>query len=111
MVNKKEVDNSRRTDDSVSDLVFNHALRMGFQSSTEELINTIPFLDTVAGEALSMLCGSKMILQFGAIGIRSPFAKVRVLLSSSTLQKLKSFSESNNFATKLITSNIFMLQQ
>jgi len=47
-------------------------------------MNTIPFLDTVAGDALSMLCTSKMILQLGAIGIRSPLASVRVLLSSST---------------------------
>ena len=47
-------------------------------------MKTIPFLDTVAGEALSMLCTSKMILQLGAIGIRSPLAKVKVLLSSRT---------------------------
>ena len=45
---------------------------------------TIPFLETVAGDALSMLCGSKIILQFGAMGILSPFAKVKVLLSSRT---------------------------
>ena len=44
----------------------------------------MPFLETVAGDALSMLCGSKMILQDGDIGIRSPFASVKVLLSSST---------------------------
>ena len=50
----------------------------------ELLMNTMPFLDTVAGDALSMLCTSKMILQFGAMEIRSPFAKVKVLLSSST---------------------------
>lgn len=43
-----------------------------------------PFLETVAGDALSTLCGSKMILQFGAMGIRSPFANVSVLLSSRT---------------------------
>ena len=49
--------------------------------------DTVPggaYLETVAGEALSMLCGSKRILQQGAIGIRSPFASVNVLLSSST---------------------------
>jgi len=57
---------------------------IGFQSSTELLMKTIPFLETVAGEALSMLCTSKMILQLGAIGMRSPLASVRVLLSSST---------------------------
>jgi len=47
-------------------------------------MKTIPFLDTVAGDALSMLCTSKTILQFGAIGMRSPLASVRVLLSSRT---------------------------
>lgn len=47
-------------------------------------MNTIPFLETVAGEALSILWGSKTILQFGAMGIRSPFASVKVLLSSRT---------------------------
>ena len=31
-----------------------------------------------------MLWGSKMILQSGAIGMRSPFARVNVLLSSNT---------------------------
>lgn len=44
----------------------------------------MPFLETVAGEALSMLWGSKIILQVGDIGIRSPFARVNVLLSSNT---------------------------
>lgn len=45
---------------------------------------TIPFLDTVAGEALSMLWTSNTTLQAGDIGIRSPLARVRVLLSSRT---------------------------
>ena len=58
--------------------------KIGLQSSPEVLIYTIPFLDTVAGEALSMLWGSKIILQFCAIGIRSPLARVKVLLSSNT---------------------------
>lgn len=58
--------------------------RIGLQLSTEELMNTMPLRDTVAGEALSMLCGSNTTLQLGAMGIRSPFAKVRVLLSSKT---------------------------
>lgn len=57
---------------------------MGIQVSTEELMNTMPLRETVAGEALSMLCGSNTTLQLGAIGIRSPFASVRVLLSSKT---------------------------
>ena len=38
----------------------------------------------MAGEALSILCGSNMILHDGDIGMRSPFANVKVLLSSST---------------------------
>ena len=45
----------------------------------------MPLRDTVAGEALSMLWGSKTILQSGAMGMRSPLASVSVLLSSSTL--------------------------
>lgn len=57
---------------------------MGLQLSTEELMNTMPLRDTVAGDALSMLCGSKTTLQLGAMGIRSPFANVRVRLSSKT---------------------------
>lgn len=61
-----------------------HTSRIGFQSRIDELMKTIPFLETVAGEALSMLWGSKTILQFGAMGIRSPLARVRVLLSSKT---------------------------
>lgn len=44
----------------------------------------IPILDIVAGEALSTLSGSKQSLALGAITIRSPFAKVSVLLSSKT---------------------------
>ena len=46
---------------------------------------TIPLRDTVAGDALSMLWGSNMILHWGDMGIRSPLARVKVLLSSSTL--------------------------
>lgn len=52
---------------------------------TDELMYTIPLRDTVAGEALSMLCGSKTTLHWGDMGIRSPLASVSVLLSSSTL--------------------------
>ncbi len=47
-------------------------------------MNTMPLRETVAGEALSMLCGSKATLQLGAMGIRSPLASVSVLLSSKT---------------------------
>lgn len=45
---------------------------------------TMPILDTVAGEAFSMLCTSNSSLQVGAMGMRSPLARVSVLLSSNT---------------------------
>lgn len=57
---------------------------MHIEHNRECFTITMPFLETVAGEALSMLWGSKMILQVGAMGSLSPLAKVRVLLSSST---------------------------
>lgn len=44
----------------------------------------MPFRETVAGEALSTFCGSKIILQDGLMLKRSPFASVNVLLSSNT---------------------------
>ena len=52
---------------------------------TDELMYTIPLRETVAGEALSMLCGSNTTLHWGDMGMRSPLASVSVLLSSSTL--------------------------
>lgn len=58
--------------------------RMGFQGKTEEDINTIPILDTVAGLALSTLSGSKTSFELEAMTIRSPLANVKVLLSSKT---------------------------
>lgn len=73
-----------RTLEYVIGSVCSQALKIGFQSNTEELMKTIPLRETVAGEALSMLWGSKIILQLGDIGMRSPLAKVRVLLSSRT---------------------------
>lgn len=57
---------------------------LGTQSNPLELIKIIPFLETVAGEALSIFCGSNIILQVGDIFKRSPFASVNVLLSSKT---------------------------
>lgn len=57
---------------------------MGLQLRAEELMKTIPTRDTVAGEALSMLCTSNTSLQDGDMVMRSPLAKVSVLLSSST---------------------------
>ena len=62
----------------------NITCRMGVHFSTEALMNTIPIRDIVAGDALSTLSGSKTNLVLDAIIIRSPFAKVSVLLSSST---------------------------
>ena len=47
-------------------------------------ILTMPFRDTVEGDALSMLAGSKMTLHEGDMGMRSPLARVSVRLSSST---------------------------
>lgn len=57
---------------------------MGFQLRAEELMMTIPIRDTVAGEALSMLCTSNTSLQDGDMVMRSPLARVSVLLSSRT---------------------------
>lgn len=45
----------------------------------------IPHRDTVAGLALSRFSTSKVILQLSDIGIRSALARVRILLSSSTV--------------------------
>jgi len=47
-----------------------------------------PHLDTVAGDALLRFSTSKTNLQFSVIGILSPLAKVKILLSSSTVFKL-----------------------
>lgn len=62
----------------------NETSNIGCHLRTEEDRNTIPILLTVAGDALSTLSGSNTNLLFWAIVIRSPLAKVRVLLSSST---------------------------
>ena len=48
------------------------------------IFNFKPFLETVAGDALSMLWGSNTTFVFGAMVIRSPLASVSVLLSSKT---------------------------
>lgn len=57
---------------------------MVFHGSTVDEKNVMPILDIVAGDALSTLSGSKQSLAFAAITIRSPFARVSVLLSSKT---------------------------
>lgn len=74
----------KRTSLSTDDRFRSQPFTIGSQFITDEDIKTIPFLDTVAGEALSILCTSKIILQLGDMGIRSPLASVNVLLSSST---------------------------
>jgi hypothetical protein len=50
-------------------------------------IKIIPHLETVAGEALFKFSTSKTNLQFSVIGILSPLAKVKILLSSNTVFK------------------------
>jgi len=45
----------------------------------------IPQRDTVAGEALSRFSTSKVILHLSDIGMRSALARVKILLSSSTV--------------------------
>lgn len=60
------------------------ASRMGLQGRQDDDMYTMPMRDTVAGDALSRLSGSNKSLQLVAISMRSPLARVRVLLSSST---------------------------
>lgn len=48
-------------------------------------IYTCPHLDTVAGDALFRFSTSKTSLHCSVIGIRSPLARVRILLSSRTV--------------------------
>ena len=73
-----------RTSFSTGVLFKSQPFTIGSQFITDEDMKTIPFLETVAGDALSILCTSKIILQLGDIGIRSPLANVSVLLSSNT---------------------------
>lgn len=57
---------------------------IGLQLRAELLMQTMPILETVAGEAFSMLWTSNKSLQLGDMGMRSPLANVSVLLSSNT---------------------------
>ena len=67
----------------------------------------------MAGEALSMLWGSKMILQNGDMGNRSPLASVRVRLSSSTEFRFSIHREStgpsrtNQMCSPLLVRKVF----
>ena len=61
------------------------------QSRPDEDIYTIPFLETVAGLALSMFWGSKISLQLIIIGRRSPLANVSVRLSSCKSRAYRDF--------------------
>mmetsp|Transcript_26881 Transcript_26881/g.43270 ORF Transcript_26881/g.43270 Transcript_26881/m.43270 type:complete len:252 (-) Transcript_26881:3976-4731(-) len=59
----------------------------GPQSKSVSLIYMMPALDTVAGEALFKSSVSNTNLTFSVIGILSPFARVKILLSSKTVFK------------------------
>mmetsp|Transcript_22743 Transcript_22743/g.59236 ORF Transcript_22743/g.59236 Transcript_22743/m.59236 type:complete len:260 (-) Transcript_22743:777-1556(-) len=58
---------------------------MGSQSKSDALTNIIPARDTVAGDAFRRSSTSNMSLTLSVIGMRSPFANVRILLSSKTV--------------------------
>merc|ERR1719253_680654 len=58
---------------------------MGSQGRSLALTKMMPARETVAGEALRRSCTSKTILQLSVIGMRSLLARVRILLSSSTV--------------------------
>jgi hypothetical protein len=58
---------------------------MGSNPKSVDDTYTIPHRETVAGEALFKFSTSNTILQFSLINIRSPFAKVKILLSSRTV--------------------------
>lgn len=56
-----------------------------FQLSSSLIMNTIPHLDTVAGDATFKSMTSKSILMEGVNFILSPFAKHSIMLSSKTV--------------------------
>mmetsp|Transcript_36522 Transcript_36522/g.46037 ORF Transcript_36522/g.46037 Transcript_36522/m.46037 type:complete len:225 (+) Transcript_36522:1674-2348(+) len=59
----------------------------GAQSKSVSLTKIIPARETVAGEAFTKVSTSNISFTLSVMGIRSPFAKVRILLSSSTVFK------------------------
>lgn len=82
-------------------------LRTGDHLSTEALTKTMPIRETVAGEALSILSGSKTSFEFGDIIIRSPFARVSVLLSSSTEFKFSIHTASTGPSSTIHINSFF----
>lgn len=70
---------------SLSGLLTSYALTSGNQPSVERDIKIIPPRDTVAGDALSRFPTSNNIFILLVIRILSEFARVSVLLSSSTV--------------------------
>merc|ERR1719387_1606023 len=64
---------------------FSHLSKTGCHPKSVGLTKMIPARDTVAGEAFRRFSTSNTILQLSVIGIRSLFARVRILLSSRTV--------------------------
>mmetsp|Transcript_27606 Transcript_27606/g.40737 ORF Transcript_27606/g.40737 Transcript_27606/m.40737 type:complete len:245 (-) Transcript_27606:3092-3826(-) len=69
----------------LSGLFLIHDSSTGAQSNSVSLTYMIPARETVAGEAFTNVSTSNMILTLSVIGMRSPFAKVKILLSSRTV--------------------------
>jgi len=69
----------------ISALSLHHVSINGFHPRSVGDTKIIPHLETVAGEALFRFSTSNTILQNSDIGILSALAKVRILLSSSTV--------------------------
>jgi len=68
-----------------SALSLHQVLMSGLQKRSVGETKIIPHLDTVAGEALLRFSTSNTILVLSDIGILSLLARVRILLSSSTV--------------------------
>lgn len=81
----------------------------GVHCNTEALTNTIPIREIVAGDALSTLSGSKTSLLLAAIIMRSPFAKVRVLLSSKTEFKFSIQTASTGPSKTIHKLSVFLI--
>mmetsp|Transcript_8303 Transcript_8303/g.37841 ORF Transcript_8303/g.37841 Transcript_8303/m.37841 type:complete len:220 (-) Transcript_8303:806-1465(-) len=71
--------------DSCLARVSSHESTMGFQPSSVSETKMIPARDTVAGDALLRFSGSNIAFMIPLICTRSPLARVRTLLSSSTV--------------------------
>mmetsp|Transcript_27980 Transcript_27980/g.68338 ORF Transcript_27980/g.68338 Transcript_27980/m.68338 type:complete len:200 (+) Transcript_27980:6625-7224(+) len=62
-----------------------HEVARGYQPRMDPEMKMMPMRDTVAGEAFIRFSGSKTAFISGVMGMRSPLASVRSLLSSSTV--------------------------